>query len=69
MDDLRSMVRAVSWTMNGSMTPHGQLLAERADTLVWLDLPFVRVVPNRMLKTGGPGSWRARPGASAPDGK
>lgn len=48
--DVRSLVLADSWTTEWQYDAARPLLAETADTLVWLDLPFVSVTLPRLLR-------------------
>jgi adenylate kinase family enzyme len=50
IDDVRALVSAGSWTTEWQYDAARPLLAERADTLVWLDLPFMRVTLPRLLR-------------------
>ena len=47
--DVRSLVGTDSWTTEWQYDPARPLLAESADLLVWLDLPFIRVTLPRLL--------------------
>ena len=52
LDDVRAFIAADSWTTEWQYGSARQVLAERADLLVWLDLPFVRVtLPRVILRT------------------
>ena len=48
--DLRSFISADAWTTEWQYDAARPLLAERADLLVWLDFPFVRVTLPRVMK-------------------
>ena len=48
--DIRSLIRADTWTTEWQYDAARPLLAESADVLVWLDLPFVRVTLPRLLR-------------------
>ena len=48
--DVRALVKADSWTTEWQYDAARPLLAESADLLVWLDLPFVRVTFPRLLR-------------------
>jgi adenylate kinase family enzyme len=48
--DVHSLVSADAWTTEWQYDAAQPLLAERADMLVWLDLPFVRVTLPRLLR-------------------
>ncbi|MFC5930436.1 AAA family ATPase [Cryobacterium melibiosiphilum] len=47
--DVHAFMNAESWTTEWQYTEARPLLAERADLLVWLDLPFVRVTLPRVV--------------------
>ena len=47
--DVRSLIRTDSWTTEWQYDAARPLLAESADLLVWLDLPFIRVTLPRLL--------------------
>ncbi len=40
LDDVRGLAEGDAWVTEWQYTPARPILAERADTLVWLDLPF-----------------------------
>lgn len=40
LDEVRGLAEADAWVTEWQYTPARPILAERADTLVWLDLPF-----------------------------
>ena len=48
--DVRSLIRTGSWTTEWQYDAARPLLAESADVLVWLDLPFVRVTLPRLVR-------------------
>lgn len=48
--DVRSLIRTGSWTTEWQYDAVRPLLAESADVLVWLDLPFVRVSLPRLVR-------------------
>ncbi len=48
--DIRSLIRADTWTTEWQYDAARPLLAGSADLLVWLDLPFVRVTLPRLLR-------------------
>lgn len=48
--DVRSLVTVESWTTEWQYDAARPLLAESADVLVWLDLPFMRVTLPRLLR-------------------
>lgn len=48
--DVRSLIRTDSWTTEWQYDAARPLLAESADVLVWLDLPFVRVTLPRLVR-------------------
>ena len=48
--DVHSLLRTGSWTTEWQYDAARPLLAESADVLVWLDLPFVRVTLPRLLR-------------------
>ena len=48
--DLCSFISADAWTTEWQYDAARPLLAERADLLVWLDFPFLRVTLPRVLK-------------------
>lgn len=56
--DVRSLVKADSWTTEWQYDAARPLLAESADLLVWLDLPFVRVTFPRLLRRTIRRRWR-----------
>ena len=47
--DLRSFISADAWTTEWQYDAARPLLAERADLLVWIDFPFVRVTLPRVV--------------------
>jgi len=49
LDDVRALVAADSWTTEWQYASARPILAERADLLVWLDLPFFRVTLPRVI--------------------
>lgn len=49
-DDVRAFIAAESWTTEWQYGAARQVLAERADLLVWLDLPFLRVTLPRVIQ-------------------
>ena len=52
LDDVLALIAAKSWTTEWQYGSARQVLAERADLLVWLDLPFMRVtLPRVILRT------------------
>ncbi|WP_413451637.1 AAA family ATPase [Georgenia phoenicis] len=50
LDDVRALVARDSWTTEWQYADARPLLAERADLLVWLDLPFTTVTLPRLLR-------------------
>jgi adenylate kinase family enzyme len=50
LDDVRRFVTGDDWTTEWQYKAARPLLAERADLLVWLDFPFVRVTLPRVLR-------------------
>ena len=48
--DVRSFVATDTWTTEWQYDSARHLLAEKADLLVWLDLPFVRVTLPRLFR-------------------
>ena len=48
--DVRSLIRTGSWTTEWQYDAARPLLAESAEVLVWLDLPFVRVTLPRLVR-------------------
>ncbi|GAA2066309.1 AAA family ATPase [Leifsonia soli] len=48
-DDVRAFTAADAWTTEWQYSAVRDLLAQRADLLVWLDLPFVRVTLPRVV--------------------
>jgi adenylate kinase family enzyme len=50
LDDVRAFTAAESWTTEWQYGPVRPMLAERADLLVWLDLPFLRVTLPRVVR-------------------
>jgi adenylate kinase family enzyme len=48
--DVRSLVRADSWTTEWQYDAARPVLAGNADLLVWLDFPFVRVTLPRLVR-------------------
>jgi len=50
LDDVRAFTAAEAWTTEWLYGPARPLLAERADLLVWLDLPFLRVTLPRVIR-------------------
>lgn len=48
--DVHTLVTAASWTTEWQYDAARPLLAESADTLIWLDLPFMRVTLPRLLR-------------------
>ena len=49
LDDVRALIAAESWVTEWLYGSALQILAERADLLVWLDLPFSRVTLPRVI--------------------
>ncbi|WP_104163951.1 AAA family ATPase [Cryobacterium sp. N22] len=49
-DDVRAFIAAESWTTEWQYSAAREVLAERADLLVWLDLPFLRVTLPRVIR-------------------
>lgn len=47
--DVRAFMAAESWTTEWQYTAARPILAQQADLLVWLDLPFVRVTLPRVM--------------------
>lgn len=50
MDDVLAFTAAEAWTTEWQYAAVRDLLAERADLLVWLDVPFVRVTLPRVVR-------------------
>ena len=50
LDDVRALIATDSWTTEWQYGSARPLLAERADLLVWLDLPFMRVTLPRVIR-------------------
>ena len=50
LDDVRAFIAADAWTTEWQYGSARQELAERADLLVWLDLPFVTVTLPRVIR-------------------
>ncbi|TFC18496.1 AAA family ATPase [Cryobacterium algoritolerans] len=50
LDDVRAFITAASWTTEWQYGAARPMLAERADLLVWLDLPFMRVTLPRVIR-------------------
>lgn len=50
LDDVRAIIAEQAWTSEWQYSAARQLLAERADLLVWLDLPFWRVTLPRVIR-------------------
>ena len=50
VDDVRTFTAAEAWTTEWQYSAVRDLLAERADLLVWLDLPFARVTLPRVVR-------------------
>ncbi|WP_174777043.1 AAA family ATPase [Cryobacterium lactosi] len=50
LDDVRAFIAAESWTTEWQYSVARPLLAESADLLVWLDLPFLRVTLPRVIR-------------------
>lgn len=50
LDGIRAFIAADSWTTEWQYSSARQVLAERADLLVWLDLPFMRVTLPRVIR-------------------
>jgi adenylate kinase family enzyme len=49
LDDVRALVRADTWTTEWQYSSARPLLTQRADLLVWLDLPFSTVTLPRVV--------------------
>ncbi|TFD54051.1 AAA family ATPase [Cryobacterium frigoriphilum] len=49
VDDVRAFMADEAWTTEWQYTAARPLLAEQADLLVWLDLPFLRVTLPRVV--------------------
>ena len=49
-DDVRAFIAADAWTTEWQYSSAREVLAERADLLVWLDLPFLRVTLPRVIR-------------------
>lgn len=58
LDDVRCFVSGDDWTTEWQYDAARPLLAERADLLVWLDFPFVRVTLPRVVKRTVRRRWR-----------
>ena len=50
VDDVRAFIAAEAWTTEWQYSTAREVLAERADLLVWLDLPFLRVTLPRVIR-------------------
>ena len=50
LTDVRALIRADAWTTEWQCDAARPLLAESADVMVWLDLPFVRVTLPRLVR-------------------
>ena len=50
LDDVRAFVATERWTTEWQYTTARPILAERADLLVWLDLPFATVTLPRVVR-------------------
>ena len=50
VEDVRAFTAADAWTTEWQYSAVRDLLAERADLLVWLDLPFFRVTLPRVVR-------------------
>jgi adenylate kinase family enzyme len=50
LDDVRAFTAAEAWTTEWQYGAARPMLAERADLLVWLDLPFLRVTLPRVVR-------------------
>lgn len=50
LDDVRAFISAPSWTTEWQYSAARPLLSERADLLVWLDLPFARTALPRVVR-------------------
>ncbi len=50
LDDVRSFTAKDAWVTEWQYSPARPLLAERADLLVWLDLPFLTVTLPRVIR-------------------
>src|SRR4051794_27835549 len=50
VDDVRTFTAADTWTTEWQYSAVRELLAERADLLVWLDMPFLRVTFPRVVR-------------------
>ncbi len=50
LDDVRALVAQDAWTTEWQYADARPLLAERADLLVWLDLPFTTVTLPRLAR-------------------
>ncbi len=50
LDDVRALVAGEAWTTEWQYSTARPLLVERADLLVWLDLPFATVTLPRLLR-------------------
>src|SRR5690349_10048858 len=49
-DEVRALAATDSWTTEWQYTAARDILAERADLLVWLDYPFLRVTLPRVIR-------------------
>ncbi|WP_243073946.1 AAA family ATPase [Microbacterium sp. SS28] len=50
LDDVRRLIARESWTTEWQYSTARSLLAARADTVVWLDLPFATVTLPRVVR-------------------
>jgi adenylate kinase family enzyme len=58
LDDVQTLVAAETWTTEWQYDSARPILAEHADLLVWLDLPFVRVTVPRLIRRTLSRRWR-----------
>lgn len=58
LDDVRELVAQEAWTTEWQYSSARAMLADNADLLVWLDLPFWRVTFPRVVRRTAHRRWR-----------